>query len=476
MQISIKEYKEIISEHKKELNLIKEQRNKIKQSLKSKKQELTQCRNNFYQNFIHDEDENILLSNNQNFLNKIYEQFKETNKLNKQKGSIDLRIKQLKGQNAITIQKLSNEIKNITSDIEIQDKKIFKLDRELHKMGKEDSFEYDSQNYIINPTYEYIIPISELSLCNQVQRRLQRLLNYNKQQNIELEKEIANYSKGDNHSNNKKEDAHKEKQENSEEDSEEDEGEGEESEDEEEEEKNDNNSLKPVSTKDKEDKLNIFKKKSKNYEQATNLEKIEEKKEEYEASTFEVSPFEKLSKTKINSIPPIVSCVPIKEEKECLSSESSSIVIDSTGLSQKIFDNLLESPRFVDKIINNTTKIKPIQLMLDSSLKSNNLASTLKIKHVNKKEEQMVMIEKQIQTSDLTIKELREQLEIARKLNAQIIKKKNKIKDNLQYTENRINIISDQIDLVKHQIEELENEEDNNNTNNSNKGGVSSKN
>ena len=62
------------------------------------------------------------------------------------------------------------------------------------------------------------------------------------------------------------------------------------------------------------------------------------------------------------------------------------------------------------------------------------------------------------------------------KLNAQITKKKNKIKDNLQYTENRINIISDQIDLVNRQIEELENEEDNNNTNNSNKGGVSSKN
>jgi uncharacterized protein YoxC len=114
--------------------------------------------------------------------------------------------------------------------------------------------------------------------------------------------------------------------------------------------------------------------------------------------------------------------------------------------------------------------------MLDSSLKSDNLASTLKIKHVNKNEEQIVMIEKQIQTSDLTIKELTEQLEIARKLNAQITKKKNKIKDNLQYTENRINIISDQIDLVNRQIEELENEEDNNNTNNSNKGGVSSKN
>jgi hypothetical protein len=40
MQISIKEYKEIISEHKKEHNLIKEQRNKIKHNLKSKKQEL----------------------------------------------------------------------------------------------------------------------------------------------------------------------------------------------------------------------------------------------------------------------------------------------------------------------------------------------------------------------------------------------------------------------------------------------------
>ena len=476
MQISIKEYKEIISEHKKEHNLIKEQRNKIKHNLKSKKQELTQCRNNFYQNFKHDEDENILLSNNLDILNKIYEQFKETNKLNKQKGSIDLRIEQLKGQNASTIQKLSNEIKNITLDIENQDKKISKLDKELHKMGKDDSFEYDYQNYIINPTYEYIIPISELSLSHQVQRRLQRLLNYNKKQNIELEKEIASYSKGDSHSNNKKEDAHKDNEENSEEDSEEDEGEDEESEDEEEEEeKNDNtnNNVQPVSTnKDKENKLNILKKKSKNYEKATHLEKIEEKKEEYEASTFEVSPFERLSK--IHSIAP-GSCLPIKEEKECLS-ESSSIVIDSTGLSQKNLDNLLQSPRFVDKIISNNKRIKPIQLMLDSSLKSDNLASTLKIKHVNKNEEQIIMIEKQIQTSDLTIKELTEQLEIVRKLNAQITKKKNKIKDNLQYTENRINIISDQIDLVNRQIEELENEEDNNNTNNSNKGGVSSKN
>ena len=148
MQISIKEYKEIISEHKKELNLIKEQRNKIKHNLKSKKQELTQCRNNFYQNFKHDENENILLSNNLDILNKIYEQFKETNKLNKQKGSIDLRIEQLKGQNTSTIQKISNEIKNITSDIENQDKKISKLDKELHKMGKDDSFR--TINYKIN--------------------------------------------------------------------------------------------------------------------------------------------------------------------------------------------------------------------------------------------------------------------------------------------------------------------------------------
>ena len=84
--------------------------------------------------------------------------------------------------------------------------------------------------------------------------------------------------------------------------------------------------------------------------------------------------------------------------------DSDSIVLEIT---KRHLDNLIESPRFIDKILTkeNQPKIKPVKLKFES-FQSDTLASPIRIKHVVKPKENLSELNKELNDGNKKIEKL----------------------------------------------------------------------
>lgn len=115
---------------------------------------------------------------------------------------------------------------------------------------------------------------------------------------------------------------------------------------------------------------------------------------------------------------------------------------------------IMESPRFIDKVISCNKVIKPIELKLGKS-KNQLLAEPIKIKRPIDYEELIKPIEEKIKNISEKISENEKKGKDFENQIKDIHKKMKKIQKGMVYSNTKIMILTDQINLVKSQIEDL---------------------
>ena len=427
MDMSSKQLKKKIEEYKQEIKLSKEQKKKLKNEIHSKKKNLTQIRTEFYDKLTPNEDDKVYINDNGETLQKIFQLYKSINTMNKQKNSIEFNLEGLKEENSVQIQKNHRLINNIHREINEKEIQIQKINRDIDKFIKNSNINFEIENYVVNPGMEFTNTLAELTLGAQVQKNLKYLLRYTKKQNSSIKEEIDQYKKA--LSKLKKQKGIEDKSEKEEEEEEEEE-EGEESNEEKDEEKKDN-------TKD-----------NSNIKEGV-LEKIEEEKNEENEASEDHNKEEKTNLPSENNEKEATN----EEAKEETSISEGSIVLDSIGLTPRNLERFIESPRFIDKVVSTNKIIQPIKLEIDID---NQIpyASVIKIKHIEKPKETIETLNQQIEASNNTINDLRKELSQISHKNEEMLNKKKKLEENINYNSNKIEIIMDQIKLIQDQMKD----------------------
>ena len=319
---------------------------------------------------------------------------------------------------------MHNKVNSIYQQISEKDTAIQKANRDFDKYTKSADLVFDIENYVINPGIEFTNAIAELVLGNQVHRKLRYLLKYTIKQNASIKEEIEQYKKVLSH-------LKKEK------------GIEEESDEEEEEEEEESEEHKS----EKSNKEETEEKKNNNNHLEGDLEKIDERIEENYPS--EIVDRTKTAQEKEESI---------KEEdkdNEAIEDTTGSIVLDSIGLTPRNLERFIESPRFIDKVASVTKVIQPIKLDLDIDDKCQ-LASVIKVRHVEKTKETIENLVAQIEASKATIEDLQKELNKLNKKNKEMNIKKSKLLENIEYTANKIEILIDQKKLIQDQANNVD--------------------
>lgn len=419
MDMSGKELRNKIREYKSNIKLEKEKKENLKSEIKEKKKEIMRVRQEYYDKLSPEEKDKENIKSNEDILHKIFSFYKSINDYNKQKNSIEENLEQIKESNSRAIQKMHNKVNSIYQQISEKDTAIQKANRDFDKYTKNADLVFDIENYIINPGIEFTNAIAELVLGNQVHRQLRYLLKYTIKQNASIKEEIEQY---------KKVLSHLKKEKGIEEESEE-----EEEEEEEESEEHKSEKSKKEETEEKKNNSNHL---------GGDLEKIDERIEENYPS--EIVDRTKTAQEKEESI---------KEEdkdNEAIEETTGSIVLDSIGLTPRNLERFIESPRFIDKVASVTKVIKPIKLDLDIDDKCQ-LASVIKVRHVEKTKETIENLVAQIEASKATIEDLQNELNKLNKKNKEMNIKKSKLLENIEYTSNKIEILIDQKKLIQDQ-------------------------
>ena len=102
-----------------------------------------------------------------------------------------------------------------------------------------------------------------------------------------------------------------------------------------------------------------------------------------------------------------------------------------------------------------TKVIKPIKLDLDIDDKCQ-LASVIKVRHVEKTKETIENLVAQIEASKATIEDLQKELNKLNKKNKEMNIKKSKLLENIEYTANKIEILIDQKKLIQDQANNVD--------------------
>ena len=424
MDMSGKELRNKIREYKNNIKLEKEKKEHLKSEIKEKKKEMMRVRQEYCDKLSPEEKDKENIKSNEDILHKIFSFYKSINDYNKQKNSIEENLEQIKESNSRNIQKMHNKVNSIYQQISEKDTAIQKANRDFDKYTKSADLVFDIENYVINPGIEFTNAIAELVLGNQVHRKLRYLLKYTIKQNASIKEEIDQYKKVLSH-------LKKEK------------GIEEESDEEEEEEEEESEEHKS----EKSNKEETEEKKNNNNHLGGDLEKIDERIEENYPS--EIVDRTKTAQEKEESI---------KEEdkdNEAIEDTTGSIVLDSIGLTPRNLERFIESPRFIDKVASVTKVIKPIKLDLDIDDKCQ-LASVIKVRHVEKTKETIENLVAQIEASKATIEDLQKELNKLNKKNKEMNIKKSKLLENIEYTANKIEILIDQKKLIQDQANNVD--------------------
>ena len=424
MDMSGKELRNKIREYKNNIKLEKEKKENLKSEIKEKKKEIMRVRQEYYDKLSPEEKDKENIKSNEDILHKIFSFYKSINDYNRQKNSIEENLEQIKESNSRNIQKMHNKVNSIYQQISEKDTAIQKANRDFDKYTKSADLVFDIENYVINPGIEFTNAIAELVLGNQVHRKLRYLLKYTIKQNASIKEEIDQYKKVLSH-------LKKEK------------GIEEESDEEEEEEEEESEEHKS----EKSNKEETEEKKNNNNHLGGDLEKIDERIEENYPS--EIVDRTKTAQEKEESI---------KEEdkdNEAIEDTTGSIVLDSIGLTPRNLERFIESPRFIDKVASVTKVIKPIKLDLDIDDKCQ-LASVIKVRHVEKTKETIENLVAQIEASKATIEDLQKELNKLNKKNKEMNIKKSKLLENIEYTANKIEILIDQKKLIQDQANNVD--------------------
>jgi hypothetical protein len=299
------------------------------------------------------------------------------------------------------ISKLLNEIKDLNNEIEKKDASIKKIYKEVNKQVVKCDIE--QENYIINPTKEFIVPISEMSLSKEVDNNLTKLLNYTMEQNKQIIHEIKQIEESKNNSDNK--------------------------------------------TNNKENNQSTVSQKPTNGKRSSILQEhpIKTIKEANEEDEDEKTIYNDETERDEGD----------KNGDDIIESNNSSIILDSSGITPRNLKHLINSPRFIDKVVSNTKLIKPITLTLINDDKYIP-ASILKVKKSSKKHNNINDLQQHINASDLTIIRLKEELNKLKQLNIELTNKKEKLSEDLEQAQTKIEILTDQNDLINSEIKELE--------------------
>ena len=102
-----------------------------------------------------------------------------------------------------------------------------------------------------------------------------------------------------------------------------------------------------------------------------------------------------------------------------------------------------------------TKVIQPIKLDLDIDDKCQ-LASVIKVRHVEKTKETIENLVAQIEASKATIEDLQKELNKLNKKNKEMNIKKSKLLENIEYTANKIEILIDQKKLIQDQANNVD--------------------
>ena len=340
------------------------------------------------------------MNTNLNLLYNLYTTYEDNNKFNSDRNNMMFQIEKVQKIHDNKISKLLNEIKDLNNEIEKKDASIKKIYKEVNKQVVKCDIE--QENYIINPTKEFIVPISEMSLSKEVDNNLTKLLNYTMEQNKQIIHEIKQIEDSKNNSDNKA--------------------------------NNKENNQGTVSLKQTNGKRSSIL-------QEHPIKTIKEVNEEDEDEKTIYNDETERDEGDKNG--------------DGIESNNSSIILDSSGITPRNLKHLINSPRFIDKVVSTTKLIKPITLTLINDDKYIP-ASILKVKKSSKKHNNVNDLQQHINASDLTIIRLKEELNKLKQLNIELTNKKEKLSEDLEQAQTKIEILTDQNDLINGEIKELE--------------------
>lgn len=388
-----------------EIKKLKEEFNNINKSLNEKKEKIFEIRENFYKALLNPNENNNdalnKMNTNLNLLYNLYTTYEDNNKFNSDRNNMMFQIEKVQKIHDNKISKLLNEIKDLNNEIEKKDASIKKIYKEVNKQVVKCDIE--QENYIINPTKEFIVPISEMSLSKEVDNNLTKLLNYTMEQNKQIIHEIKQIEESKNNSDNK--------------------------------------------TNNKENNHSTVSQKPTNGKRSSILQEhpIKTIKEANEEDEDEKTIYNDETERDEGD----------KNGDDIIESNNSSIILDSSGITPRNLKHLINSPRFIDKVVSNTKLIKPITLTLINDDKYIP-ASILKVKKSSKKHNNINDLQQHINASDLTIIRLKEELNKLKQLNIELTNKKEKLSEDLEQAQTKIEILTDQNDLINSEIKELE--------------------
>ena len=388
-----------------EIKKLKEEFNNINKSLNEKKEKIFEIRENFYKALLNPNENNndVLnkMNTNLNLLYNLYTTYEDNNKFNSDRNNMMFQIEEVQKIHDNKISKLLNEIKDLNNEIEKKDANIKKIYKEVNKQVVKCDIE--QENYIINPTKEFIVPISEMSLSKEVDNNLTKLLNYTMEQNKQIIHEIKQIEESKNNKDNK--------------------------------------------TNNKERNQSTISLKPTNGKRSSILQEhpIKTIKEANEEDEDEKTIYNDETERDEGD----------KNGDGIIESNNSSIILDSSGITPRNLKHLINSPRFIDKVVSNTKLIKPITLTLINDDKYIP-ASILKVKKSSKKHNNINDLQQHINASDLTIIRLKEELNKLKQLNIELTNKKEKLSEDLEQAQTKIEILTDQNDLINSEIKELE--------------------
>ena len=387
-----------------EIKKLKEEFNNINKSLNEKKEKIFEIRENFYKALLNPNENNNdalnKMNTNLNLLYNLYTTYEDNNKFNSDRNNMMFQIEKVQKIHDNKISKLLNEIKDLNNEIEKKDASIKKIYKEVNKQVVKCDIE--QENYIINPTKEFIVPISEMSLSKEVDNNLTKLLNYTMEQNKQIIHEIKQIEDSKNNSDNKA--------------------------------NNKENNQGTVSLKQTNGKRSSIL-------QEHPIKTIKEVNEEDEDEKTIYNDETERDEGDKNG--------------DGIESNNSSIILDSSGITPRNLKHLINSPRFIDKVVSTTKLIKPITLTLINDDKYIP-ASILKVKKSSKKHNNVNDLQQHINASDLTIIRLKEELNKLKQLNIELTNKKEKLSEDLEQAQTKIEILTDQNDLINGEIKELE--------------------
>ena len=369
-----------------------------------KKEKIFEIRENFYKALLNPNENNNdalnKMNTNLNLLYNLYTTYEDNNKFNSDRNNMMFQIEKVQKIHDNKISKLLNEIKDLNNEIEKKDASIKKIYKEVNKQVVKCDIE--QENYIINPTKEFIVPISEMSLSKEVDNNLTKLLNYTMEQNKQIIHEIKQIEDSKNNSDNKA--------------------------------NNKENNQGTVSLKQTNGKRSSIL-------QEHPIKTIKEVNEEDEDEKTIYNDETERDEGDKNG--------------DGIESNNSSIILDSSGITPRNLKHLINSPRFIDKVVSTTKLIKPITLTLINDDKYIP-ASILKVKKSSKKHNNVNDLQQHINASDLTIIRLKEELNKLKQLNIELTNKKEKLSEDLEQAQTKIEILTDQNDLINGEIKELE--------------------